>query len=270
MSSSAEPAGAARSSIAQELSGRIRDMILRREFASGEHLREAALAGLFSVSRTPIRAALAANEKDGLLEYSQNRGYVVRAFHVRDIADAYEMRAMLEGLACRKVAERGLKLEAEREARRATDAVAALLESGAPLNDAAREAWRRHNTVFHGAIVEQAENSFLPTMLQMVNRFPSVFPPILPTYDAGALRVFNDQHRRILECILDRQGTRAEVLMREHVYLACETFCALMRERDRAGVPSASTARAHATAPGGEDAGEGPARGHQGRRDAAA
>lgn len=233
LSSAGEAAGTARGSIAQELTGRIRDMILRGKFVSGEHLREMALAELFSVSRTPIRAALAANEKDGLLEYSQNRGYVVRPFDIRDIADAYEMRAMLEGFACRKAAERGLELDAERNARRAINAVGALLESGDPLDDAAREAWRRHNTIFHRAIIEHAENSFLPAMLQLVNRIPSVFPPIFPTYDADALRVFNDQHTRILKCILDRQGTRAEVLMREHAYLACETFCASIRDRTK-------------------------------------
>ena len=73
----------------QELTARIRDMILSGEFSSGQHLREAALADQFSVSRTPVRAALAANEKDGLVEYNPNRGYIVRAFHVRDIAEKY-------------------------------------------------------------------------------------------------------------------------------------------------------------------------------------
>ncbi|MFW5833378.1 MAG: GntR family transcriptional regulator, partial [Pseudomonadota bacterium] len=101
----------------RQVADTIRTLILRGDFPAGEHLREAALADRFQVSRTPVRAALAENAKDGLLDYEPNRGYRVRRFDLRDIADAFELRAVLEGTACRVAAERGLDLEAERSAR---------------------------------------------------------------------------------------------------------------------------------------------------------
>jgi GntR family transcriptional regulator of vanillate catabolism len=217
----------------QELTARIRDMILSGEFSSGQHLREAALADQFSVSRTPVRAALAANEKDGLVEYNPNRGYIVRSFHVRDIAEAYEMRALLEGMACRATAERGMKLDAERAARRAIDLVEKLMRDQGPLDNAAREQWREHNRVFHRSIIDSVENRFLQPMLQMVQQIPSVYPPIFASYTAGELARYNEEHKRILECILDRQGTRAEFLMREHILSAGETLCASIRRAPR-------------------------------------
>jgi GntR family transcriptional regulator, vanillate catabolism transcriptional regulator len=216
----------------RELTNQMRDMILRGSFASGEHLRETALAEQFAVSRTPIRAALAANAKDGLLEYSPNRGYMVRTFDVRDIADAYEMRAVLEGTACRIAAERGLKLDAERDARRAIDTVDALFRESGSLGEVALDTWRQQNLVFHEAILGQANNRFLKDMLQMVRQIPSVYPPVLAPYKMDELRFYNAEHRRILECIIDRQGSRAEYLMREHVYHAGETIVASVRAHE--------------------------------------
>ncbi|MGI4939031.1 MAG: GntR family transcriptional regulator [Janthinobacterium lividum] len=210
--------------IAQTLSARIRDHILNGTFAAGQHLREVQLATFFGTSRTPVRHALAANEKDGLLAYTANRGFVVRAFDVMDIEQAYEMRALMEGYAARRAAERGLRADLLQMAAAAIESVAALLVQDAPLDDAAREVWRSRNTEFHQAIVAQAENRFLAPTLAIVRQIPSVFPPVLASYEASTLRVYNDQHRAVLASILGREGTRAEFLMREHVTLAGEAI----------------------------------------------
>jgi GntR family transcriptional regulator of vanillate catabolism len=222
----------------QELTSRIRDMILRGEFSAGQHLREAALAEQFAISRTPVRAALAANEKDGLLEYNPNRGFIVRPFHVRDILEAYEMRAQLEGMACRVTAERGMKLDVERLARQAIDKVETMMRKSGSLDDQARETWRKHNHIFHKSIIESVDNRFLHPMLQMVQQIPSVYPPIFASYTVEELVRYNEQHKKILECIIDRQGIRAEHLMREHVLSAGETLCASIRGVQRSDDPA--------------------------------
>jgi len=224
----------AHGSIAQTLSAQIRDHILSGAFAAGQHLREVELASLFGTSRTPVRHALAANEKDGLLDYTAHRGYVVRAFEVMDMDQAYEMRAVLEGYAARRAAERGLCADRHRKAAAAIESVDALLQQDAPLDDAAREAWRCRNTEFHQAIVEQSENRFIGPMLASVQQIPSVFPPVLATYEASALRIYNDQHRAVLASILRREGTRAEFLMREHVTLAGEVIRATVATTNKA------------------------------------
>jgi len=43
-------------------------------------------------------------------------------------------------------------------------------------------------------------------MLQMVRRTPAVYPPVLVPYHIEELELYNAQYRKILECILDRQG----------------------------------------------------------------
>ncbi len=65
---------------------------------------------LWGVSRTPVRAALQMLAGEGLLDHAPNRGFAVRSFSLDEIGDAFEVRALNEGLACRLAAERGLTL----------------------------------------------------------------------------------------------------------------------------------------------------------------
>src|SRR6201992_2000147 len=86
---------------------RIREMILRGELAPGQRLAEAPLADSLGVSRTPVRQALPLLAQEGVLSEHETRGYVVRAFTAADITDAIDLRGALEGLAIRRVTERG-------------------------------------------------------------------------------------------------------------------------------------------------------------------
>src|SRR5262245_36169077 len=90
---------------------RLREMILRGDLAPGERLAEIALAERLGVSRTPIRQALPALAREGLLSAAGRRGYVVRSFSPEEVLDAIETRGVLEGLAARRVAERGTSPE---------------------------------------------------------------------------------------------------------------------------------------------------------------
>lgn len=52
----------------------LRDLILKGEFAPGERLAEVTLATRLGVSRTPVRLALAALEREGLVSPSGSVG----------------------------------------------------------------------------------------------------------------------------------------------------------------------------------------------------
>src|SRR5262245_47696642 len=87
---------------------RLRELILNGEVEAGQRMSELALVERLGVSRTPIRAALIRLEQEGLLRALPTGGFVVHAFHERDIHAAIEIRGTLEGLAARLAAERGL------------------------------------------------------------------------------------------------------------------------------------------------------------------
>src|SRR3954467_11172860 len=92
----------------QNVTDTVRDWILTGAVSGGDRLEEIPLAERLGVSRTPVRSALAALSKEGLIDYQPKRGYLVRTFEVDEIFAAYQARASLEGLACRLAAERGV------------------------------------------------------------------------------------------------------------------------------------------------------------------
>jgi len=57
----------------------LRAAILAGEFQAGERLHEVKLTARWRVSRTPVRAALQKLASEGMLDYTPNRGYTLRA-----------------------------------------------------------------------------------------------------------------------------------------------------------------------------------------------
>ena len=84
----------------------IRGMILSGELAPGSQVSEEALAVHCKVSRTPVRDALRRLESDLLVRRSESQRTFVTEWSLDDIADGFELRAMLESHAAKRAAER--------------------------------------------------------------------------------------------------------------------------------------------------------------------
>ena len=102
---------------------RIREAIVRGEFAPGELLGEVALAQQFGVSRTPVREAFHRLEIESIVERTP-RGVRVRVSSPEEILDIYEVRITLESAAAKAAALRAtdldrLRLRAAQDAMRA-------------------------------------------------------------------------------------------------------------------------------------------------------
>ncbi len=95
-----------RSALVDKLAATLQARMLSGELVSGTRLRQEALAEEFGVSRTPIREALRKLQASGLVELQTDRGALVRGPSAREIRDAYEVRAELEGLAAELAAQR--------------------------------------------------------------------------------------------------------------------------------------------------------------------
>lgn len=77
MADGAESAG--RQGLPNRLAGDILAWARREGLEPGAHLTEGRLAGLFQVSRTPVRLALQVLEAEGAVERQRNRGFFLRA-----------------------------------------------------------------------------------------------------------------------------------------------------------------------------------------------
>jgi GntR family transcriptional regulator of vanillate catabolism len=220
---------------ALEIEAALRGRILSGELPPGARLREPDLASAFGVSRFPVREALTALARDGLAEHEANRGFAVRAFGPDELAEAYEMRALLEGQSARIAAERGLSREAEHAMLAAVLAVDALLAGSAPPGEAEAITWRAHNAAFHAQLHSAVPNRFFARAIAAVHHVPLAGHVQPGLYDQPLLRRFNDEHRAILHAVAARQGGRAEYLMREHVEHARREMGALLAAAPQAG-----------------------------------
>src|SRR5262245_7906000 len=80
-------------------------LILRGEIAPGQRINEPDVAARLGVSRVPVREALRELESSGLVSARKHSGVFVRVLDDQEVADLYELRAVLDGHAGRRAAE---------------------------------------------------------------------------------------------------------------------------------------------------------------------
>jgi GntR family transcriptional regulator, vanillate catabolism transcriptional regulator len=202
----------------------IREMILRGELAPGERITEEGLAERLAMSRTPIRAALPALAREGLLTPSETRGYFIRAFSQQDAFDAIELRGMLEGMAARLIAEHGATAALMAELRSCLATGDKLLLESRSAEECA-DGFAEMNARFHRVIVEASQSRIIADALAANDRVPFAtanaiaFDAISAEMMLGLFRYAQQQHHVIVRAIGSGEGSRAETLMREHARL---------------------------------------------------
>ena len=100
------PADAAHPTLAQRIADDLGVAIVDGALADGARIREEELARHYSASRSPVREAIALLERRGLVRTVPRRGTHVVGQSLDVIADLFNMRAVLVGLASRYVARR--------------------------------------------------------------------------------------------------------------------------------------------------------------------
>lgn len=204
---------------------KLREMILAGELKAGSRITELALVDKLGVSRTPIRAALIRLEQEGLLQHMPSGGFAVRKFSEADVADAIELRGTVEGLAVRMAAERGTPEEDLERAYQCLDGIDLLLRESI-LHEEAFSRYVDLNAQFHALLGDFSASPVIQRELERVGSLPFASPSGFVGVQANSpkardmLIVAQDQHRQVMQAITQREGARAEALMREHSRLA--------------------------------------------------
>src|SRR5262249_35037040 len=154
--------------LVDHLAATLQARVLSGEIPTGTRLRQEAIAREFGVSRTPVREALRQLQALGIAQVEHNRGAVVRAPTARELREAYEVRAELEGLAAEHAAARiadeqlDRLREAQRLFRRSIETlISRRRRSGdEPAWDDDSD-WVRGNDLFHQVIQEASGNELL-------------------------------------------------------------------------------------------------------------
>lgn len=201
---------------------KLRDLILKGNFAPGERLAEIPLAERLGTSRTPVRIALATLEQEGLIKNLAGGGYEMRQYTTKEIKDAIRVRGMLEGMAARLVAEQGATRNLLRQLQE-------LLEEGDEILDRPQldmdsyAGYVEMNNQIHSLIIAHCDNVALVESLTALNRRPFAAPsallPMQSSIGVGHvwMKFAHIQHHLIVDAIRSGEGARAQALCQEHV-----------------------------------------------------
>jgi GntR family transcriptional regulator of vanillate catabolism len=203
--------------LAQSVADILRAEIVSGSLAPGEKLQEVTLAQRLGVSRTPIRAGLHSLASEGLLQYLPNRGYCVRALSSDRLIAIFDLRGVLEGLAARLAAENGMSETDEAIFRDALVRGDSIMAQGV-LRASDKEPFGEINVQIHQIILNAAHDVLLEEMLLRCRNTPISSTRNVLWHDFSWVRRSHDDHYRLLDAILLRDGARAEQLMKEHVH----------------------------------------------------
>ena len=208
----------------------LRDEITQGNLSPCAKLPEGLLAGKYGASRTPVRTALNFLAAEGLVEYRRNSGFAVRTVSHKDISDTFEVRASLEGAACRILAERGIP-HAIRIALEESIANCASLFQRARQSKSAIDAYFTESKNFHTIIVEATQNDHLAAAIESTRQIlllgtggePSLKKDWRPGSEGFDGSSFVSKKAKVLSAMVVGDGTQAFSLMRA---LALSEFAA--------------------------------------------
>ena len=186
----------------------LRQDIVALRLMPGEKLSENELALRFGTSRAPVREALIRLVDDGLIEVRPQRGSFVTRISLRAMERARLVREALEVVIIRRAAERGISAEVRAQLD------AAIKGQAAARNDPER--FTEFDDVFHRGF---AESTGLDGVWIIIEREKAQFdrirflslPAVTPVY------VLIEQHKAILNAVLDRNAEAAEQAVRSHL-----------------------------------------------------
>lgn len=195
--------------LADQAYTRLRDAILAHELTAGTRLSVPDVARRLGISRSPAREAIARIASEGLATYEPRRGAIVARIETTDLVEIYELREVLEGMACRLAAVRIHDTTIEE-----LHAVVADHASAVAADDV-----ERHMTLdasFHQSIRVAAQNDRLRESL---DRLQGQIRIAMDTTrrSPGGMGQALAEHREILAAVAARDPDAAERAARAHV-----------------------------------------------------
>ncbi|MCB1889792.1 MAG: GntR family transcriptional regulator [Rhodocyclaceae bacterium] len=188
----------------------------------GERVIQEQLAKELGVSRQPVQQSLLLLRNQGVLQDAPGRGLQVAPLDIDYVRNMYDMRAVLEGLACR--------LAAENQAKAAKARGPALIRAGKKaVESGSVSGMIAADMAFHNMIYELSGNPLIaPTMESHWTSARRVMGEVLLLDDQP--RNVWSQHEAILEAIGNGDGAKAESLARTHISEAAAFMIDKLRE----------------------------------------
>lgn len=187
----------------------LRDAIISGELKPGERLTEVQLAEEMGVSRTPVREAIRKLELEGFVVMVPRKGAYVADISTKDVADVFEIRAALEGLAAGLAAERITEEELEELQR-------LLVKVNESTENHDLDTFVAADAAFHEALYKASRNDRLVQIIsnlrEQIQRFRSI-----TLARPGRMKDALEEHKLIVDAISQRNVALARRLAQKHI-----------------------------------------------------
>ncbi|MFB2588210.1 GntR family transcriptional regulator [Acinetobacter sp. c1-l78] len=205
--------------LAEQAYRQIQTAIVYGDLPAGSKILEAELAKTYGISRGPLREAIHRLEAQKLLQRTAHVGTRVVSLSEQQLIELYQIRANLEGLACRLTAEkRTPEMIAQLQAILALHAQDEKFQAGKGYY------LQEKDDDFHYCIIHHSGNAMLKQMLcdelyHIIRMYRIQFSNT-PHRPPRALF----EHQQILAAIAEGDGALAEILMQRHIMASCRNI----------------------------------------------
>ncbi len=208
----------ARLSIPEALAESLRERILSGEFKEGESLVQDAIAKEYEVSRMPVREALRQLEACGLVQIKVHKGAVVTSIPTGQIAELFELRALLECEVLARAIPRMTDLHLANAA-----AILTRLEAAYQQEDVS--SWGSLNWAFHRSLYAASGRIQTLLVLDGINLQTERYIR-LHLLLSRKLNDAEQEHRELLRLCTLRKKINAVRYLRQHVLSTGRTLLA--------------------------------------------
>ncbi|PWI21848.1 hypothetical protein DF281_10110 [Kurthia zopfii] len=201
--------------LSEQIEEVIRKRIMLLEFSEGEHIKENKLAEEFSISRGPIREAIAKLELEGLVTRAANGRTMVSRFDIEYVENLYDVRIMLEKFAIQTLVK-GVNNDALEELQSYVDT----MKTQKDHSDIYREA----DINFHFSLVKLSQNK---TLIQSWYSLKDLLLTLIEVTTTASSERQNDiieQHDSIINAIREGQFNQASIVLEEHLRSASDYY----------------------------------------------
>lgn len=194
--------------MAEQVYGALRSAILSARLLPGAAISENAICRQFSVSRTPVRAAMQRLSEEGLVDVFPQQGSFVSRIRIAGVRDSHFVRRTLEVALIRIAAARWTKA-ASRALRDTADIQRAAIARGDV------DAFHLGDERFHEVIaVEAGHAGVWPTILAAKTQLTRL---IRFSGDAERLPVVVEEHLRVADALDEGSAPAAEAALGSHL-----------------------------------------------------
>ncbi len=212
----------ARSSLALEVTKKLRREILVGHIKPGERILEQEISAIMKTSRGPVRDALVRLEHEGLVVREPNHSAMVACMTIDDVEEVCSLRQALEQLALRYSIERSQEREDFGKMEEANEALHRCLQSRFSLQEAVDL-----DLQFHEELVKTARHNRVLSMWRSIK--PQIWFLIF-SRNAYEKRNFEEAvvtHRQIMDAVKAKDLARGQQLVQEHLNIAYAKLIAI-------------------------------------------